>query len=117
MVRATIAVSSTISNPGITEIILPDHTMTWQQVWGHPPDIYNLVTETPLIYGPGGNIWVTGHDTDYHCAVELNSCHYLQIALTYVMNGSSLPVLALDHGSEVATAISNAFPSNAPSVV
>ncbi|HKV57992.1 MAG TPA: S53 family peptidase [Ktedonobacteraceae bacterium] len=80
------------------------------------PDIYNLVTETPLVFGPGGNIWVTGHDIDYHCSVEFNSCHYLQVALTYVMNGSTLPVLALDHGTEVATAISNAFPSNTPTV-
>ena len=79
-------------------------------------DIYNLVTQVPIVFGSGGNIWVTGHDIDYHCAEESASCHYLQVALTYVMNGSTLPVLALDHGTEVATAISNAFTSNAPSV-
>ncbi|MEO8954014.1 MAG: S53 family peptidase [Ktedonobacteraceae bacterium] len=80
------------------------------------PAIYNLVTQLPIVFGSGGNIWVTGHDIDYHCAQELASCHYLQVALTYVMNGSTLPVLALDHGTEVATAIGNAFTSNTPSV-
>lgn len=80
------------------------------------PDIYNLITETPIVLGTGGNIWVTGHDADYHCAIENASCHYLQVALTFVSNGSTLPVLALDHGTLVSQAISSAFGSSAPIV-
>lgn len=63
-----------------------------------------------------GKLWVTGHDPDYHCTFEALQCHYLQVAVNFVTNGSTLPVLALDHGTEVATAINSAFGGSGPSV-
>ena len=67
-----------------------------------------------------GALWVTGHDVDYHCSNSNPTtgagCHYLQVAVNFVRNGSRLPILALDHGSEVAAAISDAFGSSAPLV-
>jgi hypothetical protein len=65
---------------------------------------------------PGGNLWVTGHDADYHCTNDALQCHYMQVAVNFVMNNSTLPVLALDHGSQVATAISSAFGGSGPTV-
>ncbi|HJT59405.1 MAG TPA: right-handed parallel beta-helix repeat-containing protein [Ktedonobacteraceae bacterium] len=67
--------------------------------------------------GTGGNLWVTGHDADYHCATDGEQCNYLQVAVNFVTNGSSLPILALDHGSLVPTAISDAFGGNGPTVI
>lgn len=78
------------------------------------PDIYYLVK--PSAKKGCGQLWLTGHDADYHCSQDGLQCHYLQVALSYVMNGSTLPVLALDHGTEVATAIGDAFGSSAPTV-
>jgi hypothetical protein len=63
-----------------------------------------------------GKLWVTGHDPDFHCTFEALQCHYLQVAVNFVTNGSTLPVLALDHGNEVATAINSAFGGSGPSV-
>ena len=65
---------------------------------------------------PTGNLWVTGHDADLHCSQDGAACHYLQVAVTFVMGGSKLQLLALDHGTQVATAISKAFGSSAPAV-
>lgn len=64
----------------------------------------------------GGNLWVTGHDPDYHCTFDAAQCNYLKVAVNFVMNGSTLPVLALDHGTEVATAVNAAFSGSGPSV-
>lgn len=66
---------------------------------------------------PGGNLWITGHDADYHCAIESNQCNYLQVAVNFVTNGSTLPVLALDHGTLVSQAINNAYGGNGPTVI
>lgn len=66
---------------------------------------------------PYGNVWITGHDPDYHCTFESLGCNYLKVAITFVMRGSNLPLLALDHGSEVASAINAAFGSSAPTVI
>lgn len=64
----------------------------------------------------GGNLWVTGHDPDYHCTFQGLQCNYLKVAVNFVTNGSTLPILALDHGSEVATAVSDAFGGSGPVV-
>jgi len=57
-----------------------------------------------------GALVLTGHDMDFHCAGgDPNECAYLQIALALVRNGSTLPVPALDQGSEVSSSITNAF--------
>src|SRR5712692_3924397 len=69
---------------------------------------------------PTGHLWVTGHDADLHCSQNSPSsgahCHYLQVAVDFVINGSTLPMLALDNGTQVHDAISNAFGSAAPTV-
>ena len=50
-----------------------------------------------------GNIFLTGHDTDYHMFVGSASAKAAMIAdLAYVRNGSTLPVLVLDaNGSAI----------------
>jgi len=76
------------------------------------------ITHSHAAPASSGALWATGHDADLHCASTNggNQCHYFQIAVTFVRNGSTLPILALDHRTEVATAISNAFGSSAPTV-
>ncbi len=55
------------------------------------------------------SIVATGHDMDYHCATgSADECAYLKIVVDKVRNGSTLPILALDHGSEVPTALVDA---------
>jgi hypothetical protein len=44
----------------------------------------------------GGQVWLTGHDPDQHCQLTNQSCNYLAVAVAYVRNGSTLPVLVLD---------------------
>lgn len=62
-----------------------------------------------------GRLWVTGHDADYHCSTgDVNACHYFQAAVKFVMGNSTLPLLALDHGGEVAMALAAAFPTHTP---
>lgn len=57
----------------------------------------------------GSNFVATGHDMDFHCAGgDSNECAYLKIVVKKVRNGSTKPILALDHGSEVPTALAAA---------
>jgi hypothetical protein len=54
----------------------------------------------------GANFVATGHDMDYHCATGTpEECEYLKIVVDKVRAGSSLPILALDQGSEVPDAL------------
>src|SRR5207248_2224327 len=54
----------------------------------------------------GGNFVATGHDMDLHCAGgQTPECDYLKIVLDKVRNGSTLPILALDEGTELPTAL------------
>jgi hypothetical protein len=61
-----------------------------------------------------GNIILTGHDNDYHCHFGSSSsaCATLGAEAKFVMNGSSLPVLAVDAaaccGLELDSALTNA---------
>lgn len=55
-----------------------------------------------------GNIILTGHDNDYHCGGGPGSptgtsgpCAVLGAEVSFAQNGSSLPVLAIDQGSEL----------------
>jgi len=68
----------------------------------------------------GRNLWITGHDADFHCTLADthdafsyvdNQCHYFQVAVNFVRSGPfiNLPLLVLDHGHEVETAIQKAF--------
>jgi hypothetical protein len=58
-----------------------------------------------------GNILLTGHDNDYHCTIadnEGNACGALQVEASYVTSGSSnplLPILVIDDGSELSSAL------------
>ncbi|MCW3027434.1 MAG: hypothetical protein JWN81_645, partial [Solirubrobacterales bacterium] len=56
-----------------------------------------------------GNFVATGHDMDFHCASGTpEECQYLKIVVDKLRNGSSLPILALDQGTEVGTALAAA---------
>ena len=90
--------------------VFTNHTGTKLFLATHGRGIWTL----PL--ASGGKLWVTGHDADYHCSNGGLQCNYLKVAVNFVTNGSTLPILALDHGTEVATAVSNAFSGSGPSV-
>lgn len=54
----------------------------------------------------GANFIATGHDMDEHCSAgQSNECNYLKIVTNKVRNGSTLPILALDHGTQVKDAL------------
>jgi hypothetical protein len=54
----------------------------------------------------GGAILLTGHDNDLHCRFgDANACNALGAEAAYVMNGSSLPILAIDDGTELDVAL------------
>jgi hypothetical protein len=59
-----------------------------------------------LAIGPAsaGNIFLTGHDTDFHGQTAI-----LAADLTYARNGSALPVLVLDAGSELSNLAKSAI--------
>jgi len=73
-----------------------------------------------------GNIFLTGHDNDYHMFFEgvgSPPSNQLSAALSFVRNGSSLPVLTFDSGSELTTDLTalgipftNVDPNNAAAV-
>jgi hypothetical protein len=67
-----------------------------------------------------GDIILTGHDNDYHCRYDgsaSQACKALLAEVSFASNGSSLPVLVLDQGNEVATALSDAgYAGPAPKV-
>jgi IPTL-CTERM motif len=56
-----------------------------------------------------GNLWLTGHDADFHCSGG-NQCNHMGVAANFVRQGAptkTLPILVLDSGTQVATALSN----------
>lgn len=60
----------------------------------------------------GGNILLTGHDNDFHCSDDGfanfgNACGALTAESAYVRNGSSLPVLVIDDGSELSGSLTH----------
>src|SRR5512144_2755112 len=56
-----------------------------------------------------GNLWLTGHDADFHCDGSGGSqCNYFGIAANFVRQSAptkTLPILVLDSGSEVANSL------------
>jgi hypothetical protein len=47
-----------------------------------------------------GNLWVTGHDQDFHCSNgDPDSCSYYKITTSFVGGGSGLPYLIVDRDS------------------
>jgi len=96
------------------------HTVTSTGHLNGLADPYFVVPNcaSPDIFG--SNLWITGHDADYHCTLAnsadpvswvSNQCHYLQVAINFATRGPyrGKTALVLDHGSEMATAINNAF--------
>ena len=56
----------------------------------------------------GGNFIATGHDMDFHCSGgSSDECAYFKILVTKARNGSTLPILALDQGTELTIALTN----------
>ena len=56
--------------------------------------------------GSGGNFVATGHDMDLHCAGgQTDECDYFKILVDKVRAGSTLPILALDQGTELTDAL------------
>jgi hypothetical protein len=46
-----------------------------------------------------GNLWLTGHDADYHCATKDNQCNHFGVALDFARRGApdpTKPLLFLD---------------------
>jgi hypothetical protein len=74
-----------------------------------------------LAFSPGpasaGNLMVTGHDSDHHCAGthtgNPGQCHYVQVAVDFVRSGApdpSKPVLVLDNrNDEMVQALDMAY--------
>src|SRR3954454_19249522 len=60
-----------------------------------------------------GRLVATGHDADLHCSGGAKQqCHYVNVAVTWVRAAApdrNKPVLVLDNGTEVGTALDNAF--------
>ncbi len=57
-----------------------------------------------------GNIWLTGHDADFHCSGGFQ-CNHMGIAADFARQGApnkTLPILVLDSGGEVVSALSQA---------
>jgi hypothetical protein len=57
------------------------------------------------------NIALTGHDDDFHCGGgfgDPNACAQLAALITYARNGSALPVLTFDAGSELTSYLTHA---------
>jgi hypothetical protein len=66
----------------------------------------------------GANFVATGHDMDYHCAGgTTQECEYLKIVVDRVRAGSTLPILAIDQGTEVKTALETAGYTGAGEIV
>jgi hypothetical protein len=71
-----------------------------------------------------GNIALTGHDDDFHCAAgSAAGCAQYAALLSFVRNGSALPVLTFDSGLEVTSRLTalgipftNVDPNNAAAV-
>lgn len=55
----------------------------------------------------GGNLILTGHDDDLHCFFGSSSdaCAQLGAMTAFARNGSSLPVLAIDAGTQLTTSL------------
>ncbi len=54
-----------------------------------------------------GDLIITGHDNDFHCQAGNagNACSALDAELSFVRNGSTLPVLVIDAGTQLSRAL------------
>jgi hypothetical protein len=55
----------------------------------------------------GGNLILTGHDDDLHCffGSSSNACAQLGAMTSFARNGSTLPVLSIDLGTQLTTSL------------
>lgn len=55
----------------------------------------------------GGNLILTGHDDDLHCffGSSSNACGQLGAMTAFARNGSALPVLVIDAGTQLSTSL------------
>ena len=59
-----------------------------------------------------GNLWLTGHDADFHCNGGGSQCSYFGIAANFVRQSAptrTLPILVLDSGGQVAASLNGAI--------
>lgn len=76
------------------------------------------VTASSAFATSGANFIATGHDMDYHCDTgTTEECEYLKIVVDKVRAGSTLPILAIDQGSEVKGALEAAGYTGAGEIV
>ncbi len=66
-----------------------------------------LVVAVCALPAHAGNIALTGHDDDYHCSYDASACSQLTALITFAKNGSSLPLLTFDAGSELTGDLTN----------
>ena len=65
-----------------------------------------VLPAAPAHGATGANFIATGHDMDFHCSGgDTDECAYLKILVDKVRNGSTLPILALDQGTELPSAL------------
>jgi len=58
-----------------------------------------------------GNLWLTGHDADFHCdGTGGSQCNYFGIAANFIRQSAptkTLPILVLDSGTQVANSLNS----------
>ena len=67
-----------------------------------------------------GNIWLTGHDADYHCASQGKQCNHFGVALDFARQGApdkTRPLLFLDKGSNLLRAAADKKEARAKNTV
>jgi len=67
--------------------------------------VFAVMASIPL---KAGTIALTGHDDDYHCNYGPNytgACQQLAALVSFARNGSSLPILMFDAGTELTSAL------------
>jgi hypothetical protein len=67
-----------------------------------------------------GNVWLTGHDADYHCGLEGRQCNHFGVALNFARLGApdkTRPLLFLDRGSNWLSTAANKTEARAKNTV
>jgi len=67
------------------------------------PPLLLLMIATAAAPVYAGNIVLTGHDDDFHCSGTDPACVQLGALINFARNGSTLPVLTFDAGTELTS--------------
>ena len=68
--------------------------------------VITIASSRPVHAATTSNFVATGHDMDYHCSGgDADECAYMKILIDKVRNGSTLPILALDEGTQISEAV------------